>query len=141
MYCRAVSNIVAISTVQTVCNSLYTAQLVTQPPPTERKSADAQPARQAAVFTHYQPVTKYFVVITTKLRDVNYHNSKHIISSSLNNMSSCKTEESANEMQNDQHTIRYKKFSSYIRVSNYDSQNNFSPLEGMFIMLHKDCTS
>lgn len=56
-------------------------------------------------------------------------------------MSSCKTEESANEMQNDQRAIRYKKFSSYIKVSNYDSQNNFSPLEGMFIMLHKDCAS
>jgi len=105
----------------TACKSAHTDR-------TEQNSDDSQPARQAAVFMHYQPVTKYFVVITTKLRDVYYHNSEHIISSSLNNMSSSKTEESATEMQNDHHTIRYKKFSSYIRVTNYDLQNYFSPL-------------
>lgn len=98
-----------------------------------RKNSDeSQPGRQAAIFMHYQPVTKYFVVITTKLRYANYHNSEHIISSSLNNMSSCKTEESATETQNDQCTIRYKKFSSFIRVWNHDLQIFF---------LYKECLS
>lgn len=82
--CCDVSNVVVISTVQTVTNSLYTKQLVTQHTQTdrtERNSDEAQPARQAAVSLHYQPATEYSVVITTKLRDANYHNSKPTISS------------------------------------------------------------
>lgn len=89
-----------------VCNSAHTDR-------TERDSDESQPARQAAAFMRYQRVTKYSVVITT-LRDVNYHNSERIISSSLNNISSRKTEESATKIQSDQRTIRYQKFSAYM---------------------------
>lgn len=99
-----------------------------------QESSVSQQEGQAAASLHHQPVTKDSVVITTKLRDANYHNSEHIISSSLNNLSSCKTEESAAKMQSDQHRSGYKKFSSCIRASNHD-------LENCFFLLCKGCSS
>lgn len=71
-------NTLVLSSLGSLCSSLWQHR---RPGRAESSRDGCQPAGQAAAFLHHQPVTKDFVVITTKLRDANYHNSEHIISS------------------------------------------------------------